>query len=302
MNYQTLIELVGQQEADFLKEEIERPKPYSSLYTFERESFSGWLLTLRTLRVQDKTLSFDVDYYMFWKKKVYTFSVESSDFDVKPRMWDDFFEEVEDKVDRNRDIFYLYYDETEEIEDRYYQRDFSSALLNSWFELKKETSRMDRFFGRLETSFRDLIRLMEKTYPDHSKDWQYLYREIKGLHENVEGLINRLDNSNNYYTSLKNDRLNKNIYFLTLLSGLFLPLNLIVGFFGMNTEGLFFKENPHGTLNVVYILLGIFSVLLLGSSVVRLVDRIFIKWWLGKTKLHSSIVKKLESFEQNWKA
>jgi hypothetical protein len=302
MNYQNLKKLLGDEEANFVREEIERPKPYSSLYTFEREKSPGWLLTQRTLRVQDKTLTFDVEFFLFWQKEIYTFSSDQSDILPEPKGWNDFFDEVEEKVEKDRDILYLFYDEVEQLEDRYYQRDFSSALQTTWFELKKETSRMDRFFGRLEACYKDLIRNMDKAYPEFSKDWQYLYREVKGLHENVEGIINRLDNSGNYYTSLKNDRLNRNIYALTVLSGVFLPLNLIVGFFGMNTEGLFFKDNPMGTMNVVFLLGGIFCVFILGSSILKLVDRLFIKWWLGKTKLHSNLVKKLETFEQNWRA
>lgn len=302
MDYNELIAKVGAEEAEFLQEEIERPKPYSSLYTFEANQRPGWLLTLRTMLIQEGKLAFDVEYFLFHDKKVWLFDKASRDFSHEKIGWLDFVDDLEDRLERDRDIYYIYYDEIEELEDRYYQREFSSALLDNWFELKKETSRIDRFFGRLEACYRDLVRVTEKNYPSLEKDIHYLMREVRGLHENVEGLIGRLDNSNNYYTSLKNERLNRNIYFLTLLSGIFLPLNLIVGFFGMNTEGLFFKDNPQGTMMVVYILSGIFLAFILGSSVLKLVDRIFIKWWLGKTKLHSSIVKKLETIEETWKA
>ena len=47
--------------------------------------------------------------------------------------------------------------------------------------------------------------------------------------------------------------MNKNIYYLTLLSGVFLPLTLVSGFFGMNTGGLPFTEDADGTLKVVII-------------------------------------------------
>lgn len=302
MNYKNVTDLIGPEEAEFIREEIERPKHYSALYTFEEDKNLGWLLTLRTLKVQDKNLSFDVEYFLFWKQQIYIFDLETSDIKSEPTAWVSFLDDVEDKLDKDRDILYLFYDEVEQLEDKYYQREFSSALQTSWFELKKETSRMDRFFGRLEVCYKDLVRIMEKAYPSMGKDLHYILREVKGLHENVEGLINRLDNSGNYYTSLKNDRLNRNIYALTLLSGIFLPLNLIVGFFGMNTEGLFFKDHPQGTMNVIYLLGGIFLLFVLGSSLIKLVDRLFIKWWLGKTKLHSNLVKKLESFEDNWKA
>ena len=49
--------------------------------------------------------------------------------------------------------------------------------------------------------------------------------------------------------------MNRIIYVLTLLSGVFLPLNLIVGFFGMNTTSLPFTKIDGGTYNVILILL-----------------------------------------------
>ena len=50
--------------------------------------------------------------------------------------------------------------------------------------------------------------------------------------------------------------MNKNIYYLTIISGIFLPLTLITGFFGMNTGGLPLTNNPNGTLYVI-----IFSII-----------------------------------------
>jgi magnesium transporter len=47
--------------------------------------------------------------------------------------------------------------------------------------------------------------------------------------------------------------MNRNIYYLTILSGIFLPLTLVTGFFGMNTGGLPFTESPNGTLYVIVI-------------------------------------------------
>lgn len=303
MNYENLIKLLGPDEAEFLREELEKPKPYSSLYTFEEKGIYGWLLTMRTMKTREGKLSFDVEYFLFFDGNVYPFDISANDLSVMtPLSWIEFIEDLEDRLEKDRDIFYIYYDETEALEDQYYQRNFSSGLLSRWFDLKKDTSRIDRFFGRLESTYRDLYRVMEKHYPGRENDIQYLSREAHVLHENVEGLIGRLDNANNYYSSLKNERLNRNIYFLTVLSGIFLPLNLIVGFFGMNTEGLFFKDHPNGTMNVVYLLAGIFFAFVLGSSVIKLFDRLFIKWWLGKTKFHSTVIQKLESIEENWKA
>ncbi len=65
--------------------------------------------------------------------------------------------------------------------------------------------------------------------------------------------MKKLDNLYNFYKAKIDERMNKNIYYLTILSGIFLPLTLLTGFFGMNTGGLPFTENENGTLYVVII-------------------------------------------------
>lgn len=94
--------------------------------------------------------------------------------------------------------------------------------------------------------------------------------------------------------------MNKNIYLLTVLSGIFLPLNLIVGFFGMNTEGLLFKDDPNGTTYVLYALTGIFLAFVLGFNILNLIDRFFFRWWLGRSKLYNKMSNKIEEAKENW--
>ena len=60
----------------------------------------------------------------------------------------------------------------------------------------------------------------------------------------------RVEDIYTFIQSAKNDKINKNIYLLTLISALFLPLNFITGFFGMNTNGMFLSSFKDGTLIV----------------------------------------------------
>ncbi|MDU2360570.1 MAG: CorA family divalent cation transporter, partial [Campylobacter concisus] len=60
----------------------------------------------------------------------------------------------------------------------------------------------------------------------------------------------RVEDIYTFIQSAKNDKINKNIYLLTLISALFLPLNFITGFFGMNTNGMFLNSFKDGTLIV----------------------------------------------------
>ena len=70
-----------------------------------------------------------------------------------------------------------------------------------------------------------------------------------------------LDDIYAHIQSVKNDKINRNIYILTLLSALFLPLNLITGFFGMNTNGMFLNGFKNGTAVVAGSMLALFATL-----------------------------------------
>ena len=70
-----------------------------------------------------------------------------------------------------------------------------------------------------------------------------------------------LDDIYAHIQSVKNDKINRNIYILTLLSALFLPLNLITGFFGMNTNGMFLNGFQNGTAVVAGSMLALFATL-----------------------------------------
>lgn len=83
---------------------------------------------------------------------------------------------------------------------------------------------------------------------------------IKMLEKSAKELIMRIDGLYALISSIKNERLNQNIYVLSIISTIVLPLNLIVGFFGMNTGGLFLQNNPLGTIAVLGIIIVVFAL------------------------------------------
>jgi magnesium transporter len=58
------------------------------------------------------------------------------------------------------------------------------------------------------------------------------------------------------------------IYILTIISAVFLPLNLLVGFFGMNTSGLpFTSPDQTGTLYAVSMMFSLIILILIAIFV-----------------------------------
>jgi magnesium transporter len=132
------------------------------------------------------------------------------------------------------------------LEEALYKK-ISQSFMNRWHDLKKELSRSERV---LRKAVDVLDRFISKT----KESEQFPLNEFSDVHEHLERTLRsvsaaneQLDNLYQYYNLRSSDRLNRSIYLLTVISVIFLPLNLVVGFFGMNTGGLPFQEHPAGT-------------------------------------------------------
>lgn len=126
-------------------------------------------------------------------------------------------------------------------------RHFTSRFMDHWHAFKKEVSRSERIIIKSV----DVLEL----FIEKSRLNEYFpLSEFNDLHEHLERTLrtnisanDQLSNLYNYYTLRSNDRMNRSIYILTVISVIFLPLNLVVGFFGMNTGGLPFQKTELGT-------------------------------------------------------
>jgi len=72
--------------------------------------------------------------------------------------------------------------------------------------------------------------------------------------------LSKLDYLHSFYNAKSNEKMNRILYILTIISAVFLPLNLVVGFFGMNTSGLPFTQVPLGTFYAVSIMISLFII------------------------------------------
>jgi magnesium transporter len=81
---------------------------------------------------------------------------------------------------------------------------------------------------------------------------------------------------------------------MTVLSGIFLPLNLVVGFFGMNTQNLFFSKDASGTLYVVYILGALLSLALVAFPLFSFLERYILRKILGRIRIYRNLVENIK--------
>ena len=110
------------------------------------------------------------------------------------------------------------------------------------YEIRKFESRVSRIYGALQICAAEQNEL--------KKELKNSVHKCGVLKSMMEGYSLRVEDIYSFIQSDKNDKINKKIYLLTLLSALFLPLNFITGFFGMNTNGMFLSSFKDGTLIV----------------------------------------------------
>jgi magnesium transporter len=181
---------------------------------------------------------------------------------------DDRFEGPYKVIDALADLllksFSGYQDMIADMEELLYQGRPAEDFMTRWMELKRDILRVERILLRSSVTLKAAIEYYEeaKGFPINS---------YADLHEHMErtmraaGLqLSKLDYLYSFYNVRTNEKMNKMIYILTIISAVFLPLNLVVGFFGMNTGGLPFAEGASGTFKAVLLM---FSLVIITSGI-----------------------------------
>lgn len=260
-------------------------------YIFKTQEYE--LLITRFVELDDDGLKGVSTPYIITKDGIYKYNRDADNFsELKNHL--ELINSINNQLQRSEWIVKKYIEETDKLEDGLYTRKIPSIFLDVWFDLKKDLTRVDRVLERAHEVLSEysIAYKKEKDFPlDEFSDVMEHINRYQRL-ANLNGT--KLDTLYSYYNSIKNDKINNNIYVLTVLSGIFLPLNLVVGFFGMNTENLFFAGDQDGTLNVVSILIGLFIVLLILFPIAKFVERVVLQKVLGKFSLYNKLVRNIK--------
>jgi len=176
-----------------------------------------------------------------------------------------FYHFIDKKVDNVLELISFYSNEIESIEDKIYEGESIQKFNQKWFEYKTKLIRIHRVLNKAVETIQALIKSYKKEEDYLEKNFEDIYEHLTRSYRNAEHLLEKLDSIYNFNLNQTNEQMNKIVYILTLLSGIFLPLNLIVGFFGMNTTSLPFTQESGGTMNVIMVLL-ISGILAIGIT------------------------------------
>jgi len=145
----------------------------------------------------------------------------------------------------------LYYLEIDILEDSLYEHSLNSDFMSQWLTYKKDLSLIHRLIFDAVLSFDLFINYNKKFTTFEELAYADVHEHMERIRDLAKASLDKLDHLYNFYRAKVDEKMNKNIYYLTLLSGIFLPLTLVSGFFGMNTGGLPFTDDVDGTLKVV---------------------------------------------------
>jgi len=146
-----------------------------------------------------------------------------------------------------------YHYEIDELEESLYNAKLGTQFMQKWLTYKKDVSLIYRLLFQAELSFELFISHHKRNKSSSFEELAYadVHEHFKRIKNLAQVAIDKLNSLYDFYRAKVDEKMNRNVYYLTLLSGIFLPLTLITGFFGMNTGGLPWLNDPYGTWKAV---------------------------------------------------
>jgi magnesium transporter len=173
----------------------------------------------------------------------------------------DRFEAPHKMIDRMTDRllkgFLAYQDKSAEMEDVLYTDRSVEDFMTLWMGLKRDILHIERVLLRTSATMKEVIDAYEEVEAFPVNHYIDLHEHMERIVRSAAHQLSKLDYLYNFYNARTSDRMNRMIYILTVISAIFLPLNLLVGFFGMNTSGLPFAGGSSGTLYAVILMLSL---------------------------------------------
>lgn len=252
------------------------------------------VLILRKMNVSNEKINFIPESFILKEKNVYHFDRNKKELIQFKNSYKDLLSRLEKIYQHNQKIIASYSSQVEELEEYLFARSTPRYFMDLWFDMKKDLSKIKNYFFRNSVVYREFFKNDLDSFGKLTDDFNDVEENIQFQMSSIDSLMNRLDGIYRYYESIKAERLNKTLLSLTMISGIFLPLNLIVGFFGINTPGLFFTNDTNGSQKVVMVLVGVLLIFLLGFKLVQIIDHYLLRFVLGRYDFYKNLTSNIE--------
>lgn len=161
------------------------------------------------------------------------------------------YNKIDILLDKLLKSFSAYQDQIFDTEESLYEDAIKSDFMTQWLNFKRDILRIERIMLRTSSVMQEMINHYEQAEGFPINHYVDIHEHCERILRSATLQLSKLDYLYSFYNTRTNEKMNHLIFLLTVISAIFLPLNLIVGFFGMNTSGLPFTEGSRGTLNVI---------------------------------------------------
>jgi magnesium transporter len=200
--------------------------------------------------------------FIFSEHNVYYYDKQKDDFIPFPEGIKNLYLFLDEKINALMNDIEIIQEKIATLESSLYIK-LTSVFMNHWHDLKKELSRSERVILKAVDILKIFIAKSKTSETLPINEFNDLYEHLERTLRSNVAANDQLDNLYRYYSLRSTDRMNRSIYILTIISVIFLPLNLVVGFFGMNTGGLPFR-NPMGTFDAFISMISFATLLTIG--------------------------------------
>ena len=227
----------------------------------------GYDLLIMRLPVLGQNLKVESTGFILTERGSYLYNKATGEFEKLQERFEGPYRIIDPIIDNLLKAFMRCQDRIADMEDLLYLDRAGADFMTRWLGFKRDILRIERVLMRAAATFEELI-------GHYEAQGEFPIDNFVDLHEHTDRMaraaslqLSKLDYIYNFFNARTNEKMNRLIYLLTVVSAIFLPLNLMVGFFGMNTSGLPFTLGSSGTVNVA-LLMG--TQLLLASGVLYL--------------------------------
>lgn len=273
-----------------VQEIISAHEPYSVF-----EDYDGFkVLLLRRLEIKNENLEFKSEAFILKPAEVLYYERQTDQFSKLSDGYSSLYQQLESYYKNNQKIITAYSNQISDLEDHLFERNLPSFFMDIWFDVKKDLSKLENYYFRNGVVYREFIKKADSLLDPWKDEFRDIEDSIQFQTSNIMTLKSRLDGVHHYFDSIKHDRLNKTLLSLTIISGIFLPLNLIVGFFGMNTPGLPFLVDQNGTEKVLLIMGFVFMMCVLGLQIIKWINRYILRILIGRYDFYKNISSRID--------
>ena len=198
---------------------------------------------------QDKV---DVVSYAFLVKngQVYKYNRKTKEFDLLGDFYN-LYEYLDTRIDKILAKILKLQLYISKMEDELYENEISRDFPKNWLRYKKELVLIERLMSHSLIAYERFMKFYKNDLDELA--FKDLAEHIDRIFRFSKNAIDKLDYLNDFFKTKQDEKMNKIMFVLTIISGVFLPLSLIAGFFGMNTGGLPWSNDPNGTLKATVV-------------------------------------------------